>query len=267
MKLQQQDKVKTSCKECVLAQYNSEGKTQTGCKANRISGFMNNGVVIEAYDDDKEFYVINTLCSYHRPSSWKCDGSPIEKIKHESAPTFDIFIDCNNMDTTYFNKVVKLMKSISYYQDKFRIYLCNDVLCSEESRKNILSAFCTLEDTRLRYVTECLSLDEHYHLTVRNAETTFHICVNNDNINHFIDHPTILREIDGLINEQISWGLVYNFNDSIRAISNAAYGMVSYELSNNQYYDVIQDLISKLKEYHTINFGHSGHDNFYDTRE
>ena len=47
--------VETSCKECIFAVY--ENDTQVGCFANRIEKFKEAKEIIEAYDDEKEFYV------------------------------------------------------------------------------------------------------------------------------------------------------------------------------------------------------------------
>jgi len=56
--LQQKYPITTSCKNCVFAIY--DGKTQTGCEFDRINKFKATGTdIIEAYDDEKEFYVID----------------------------------------------------------------------------------------------------------------------------------------------------------------------------------------------------------------
>lgn len=46
----------SSCKDCCHAVYTD--KTQTGCALNKLEIFKNNINVIEAYDDDKEFYIL-----------------------------------------------------------------------------------------------------------------------------------------------------------------------------------------------------------------
>lgn len=52
-------KFHTSCKECIFAVY--DGITQIGCDLDRIESYRNkgDGVVIEAYDEEKEFFIIN----------------------------------------------------------------------------------------------------------------------------------------------------------------------------------------------------------------
>lgn len=62
--------IETSCKYCLFAEY--DGNTQTGCKFDRIEKFEENGAeVIEAYDDEKEFYVIKgRFCNACRNENW-----------------------------------------------------------------------------------------------------------------------------------------------------------------------------------------------------
>ncbi len=55
----------TSCKECVFATY--EEHTQTGCRFGRVEKFRQKGVeVVEAMDEEREFFVIRTRCHIHR---------------------------------------------------------------------------------------------------------------------------------------------------------------------------------------------------------
>ncbi len=60
-----------SCKECVFAVYDS--KTQTECSLGRIEKYRKRkvGKVIEAYDNDKEFFILeNIQCNAHRVPEW-----------------------------------------------------------------------------------------------------------------------------------------------------------------------------------------------------
>jgi len=59
----------TPCKECPFAIY--DGITQTDCKFDLIKRYKDHGInVIEAYDEDKEFYVIDKQCMYARSKNW-----------------------------------------------------------------------------------------------------------------------------------------------------------------------------------------------------
>jgi len=59
----------TSCEGCIFSTY--ENDTQTSCKLGRIEQFKNkNTEVIEAYNDEKEFYVIKSFCNCYRTLEW-----------------------------------------------------------------------------------------------------------------------------------------------------------------------------------------------------
>src|SRR5690554_4248051 len=62
--------VQTPCKNCVFAEY--EDITQIGCSAGQLDKFRQNNIeIIEAYDHEKEFYVINgKMCQMSRSASW-----------------------------------------------------------------------------------------------------------------------------------------------------------------------------------------------------
>lgn len=62
--------VHTSCKNCVFASYTN--KTQTGCELKYIDQFKkNHEEILEAYDDDLDFYIINNKkCLGYRELAW-----------------------------------------------------------------------------------------------------------------------------------------------------------------------------------------------------
>jgi hypothetical protein len=83
--------VTTSCCECVFAEY--VGVTQIGCHMGRLEKFRKNGtVVLEAQNDEKEFYVVERFCSAFRDSEWKdilfyysndLSESPEDRVRRE----------------------------------------------------------------------------------------------------------------------------------------------------------------------------------------
>ena len=62
--------IHTPCKKCVFAQY--DNKTQIGCALDYIEKHRSNGTeILEAYDNDLEFYIINQKkCNGYRENSW-----------------------------------------------------------------------------------------------------------------------------------------------------------------------------------------------------
>jgi hypothetical protein len=93
----------TSCKDCKFSIY--DGKTQVGCEFNLINKYINAGInVVEAYDEEKEFYVINRICVYSRHKSHahsKEDVIKSSKIRYQiiyilSDTNIDDFLLCLN---------------------------------------------------------------------------------------------------------------------------------------------------------------------------
>ena len=78
----------TSCKDCAFAVYS--GKTQTGCSAEILDRYRENGAeIVESYDDSgKEFFVINNkLCSHHREKEWAKKYSKSELLNIVNSQT------------------------------------------------------------------------------------------------------------------------------------------------------------------------------------
>lgn len=67
---EQINKIHTPCKDCVFAKY--QENTQVDCELNYISKYKTKNIeVLEAYDDEKEFYIINgKQCIGYRENKW-----------------------------------------------------------------------------------------------------------------------------------------------------------------------------------------------------
>ena len=77
------NKINTSCKDCIFAEY--AGITQVTCTTGELDNMREHGIqILEAFDDEKEFYVINkTKCLYHRPKEWPLANTTLEKqVEH-----------------------------------------------------------------------------------------------------------------------------------------------------------------------------------------
>ena len=142
--------LQTSCKECLFATY--EGKTQTGCEANRIVKFED--YVIEAYDDEKEFYVIDCLCNYHRSPSWNDGKADLSKVIDENKPTFAIILDTDDITKAKVDSTLKSILDIDYDHDKIVVLLSQGSPLSSTKRRLI---------SRLR---SCLSIEHKFWASV-----------------------------------------------------------------------------------------------------
>jgi len=94
-KPQEADKhLTTSCKDCIFAEY--EDDSQTGCAAGRLDLFRQEGTVIEAYDDEKEFYVIDRFCTYLRTKGWNEGYATPQAAREEVKPRVFIVVYLDN---------------------------------------------------------------------------------------------------------------------------------------------------------------------------
>ena len=69
------------CKDCAFAKYS--GNRQTGCYANCIYKMRKNGFnILKAYDEEKEFFIIQGQCHYFRnKDKWTHTDNPHENVK------------------------------------------------------------------------------------------------------------------------------------------------------------------------------------------
>ena len=120
----------TSCKECCFAQYerHEDGEEQVGCTLGSLDIHRANKVnVIGAYDDEKEFFVLeNRRCPNYRTKIWaeRVDPNSVQDfLKFENLPSFHVIIDINKDHTlddvkTTFNGFVE-QKEIKYHACTF----------------------------------------------------------------------------------------------------------------------------------------------------
>lgn len=88
----------TPCKNCCFAVY--EDLTQVGCARNRLEKYKKVGSeIIEAYDEDKEFYVIkNRICPFYRDKKWldafkgQSDSEIERMLTYETMSRFHLII-------------------------------------------------------------------------------------------------------------------------------------------------------------------------------
>lgn len=103
----------TPCKNCAFTKY--AGITQVGCKAGRLAKFRETGAeVIEAYDEEKEFYVVrDRVCMYRRPPNWlsnKDIQKEVERARREIPFPYHAIVIGN--DLTY--EIVATIRSLQH---------------------------------------------------------------------------------------------------------------------------------------------------------
>lgn len=111
------DTIHTSCKNCVFATY--DNNTQNDCALNYIDKYKNKNItVLEAYDDEKEFYIINRKkCIGYRENKWfnqfNLDeaniSDKIQKYLETNILDYLLIIDLKleTMDIEYLDSILK----------------------------------------------------------------------------------------------------------------------------------------------------------------
>lgn len=100
--------IHTACKQCVFAKY--ENKTQVDCYLDYISKFKDKNLnILEVYDEDKEFYVINDKrCIGYKNENWlkthELENLPMsDRTKYyfdHNHIKYTLFIDLYHFDST-----------------------------------------------------------------------------------------------------------------------------------------------------------------------
>jgi hypothetical protein len=97
----------TPCKNCCFAVY--DGITQTGCELNKIDTYHVCSVnIIEAYDHEKEFYVIDGQCNSFRTRDWKFKNPDYLKlIQEQTKIVFNhfIYVDDSTKDEELYQSI------------------------------------------------------------------------------------------------------------------------------------------------------------------
>jgi hypothetical protein len=216
--------VQTSCKECVFATY--DGKTQIGCLADRIIKFQDK--VIEAYDNDKEFYVINSFCNYYRKRSWNNGVADLNRAKLESGLSFDVFIDCNDMDYDYSSRVIDFINNIDYYPKKINITLFHTYDQPRETYSKVSNIYKNIN--KKVDITTCLSKDLYLHETMMKSNKTYHTV-----LHHKLLGSSIFTKINDKVNNDLV-KFVSASQNGVCIYSNVAYKIESTSKENQDYF-------------------------------
>jgi hypothetical protein len=144
----------TSCKECVFAVY--KGNTQVECSADRLSILKKNNHIIEAYDEDREFYVVDCFCNYFRPPKWN-DGKPdVNKASNENHPRFSIALYADQISEASFRKTVDEISKIDYDKDRIKVIISQLMTAPTQKKKLCTKLFESI--TRLGFEARIVTL-------------------------------------------------------------------------------------------------------------
>ena len=201
----------TSCRNCLFAIY--DGKTQTGCEANRIEKF--GSLVVEAYDDLKEFYVINRLCNLYRPLYWNNGIKDVVTAKKETCLTFDLLIECDGIDEEYYDIIKCELNNINYTSKMYKVVLFHSYENTKEQKQLISNIYKDFPDitismyfNRIEYICAFMS----------KTKNSFHMILNKNNIK---DCGIFVNKVNEFINEDLKRFVICKDSNRV-AISNMA---------------------------------------------
>jgi hypothetical protein len=234
---QQEVAVKTNCKECVFAIY--DDKTQTSCAFNRIEKFGSS--IIESYDNEKEFYVINRLCNYYRHANWGYSQDDKEKVEHESALSFDIFVDCNGLSIDTKQDVINLIKSCSYYADKTEWFLYHETARYDDLKPHIASILS--QAGRKVNVSVCEDSEWFLHHTVLKSSNVYHMLLQPT----YPDNLGIMGYLNRYVNQDMKRFICSNENN-VNVVSNYIYKMYYNMYGDPNYTNNISKILNELKD-------------------
>lgn len=228
--------VRTSCKNCSFSIY--DGNTQIGCLHDRIDAFGKS--VVEAYDDDKQFYLIDRFCNYYRDRAWGYTENDIKKTEEESANSYLMLIDCDNINDK--EDTTKFLSDIDYYDNKITTILFH----SYESKTNIRSdvAYIARNCKKIVNISVLAESKQFFlHDTItKKTNTFFHCLVTNTNSECSLSP----RKIEKLINKDLIRAFVINHCGNLY-VNNHVYRAISYINELRTYKDTIDRLINDSK--------------------
>lgn len=246
------DTIHTPCKDCVFAIYNQN--TQTDCALGYIDKYKDKNIsVLEAYDNTKEFYIINgKKCIGYRENKWfkqfDLDGSDLEakinKYHETNHLDYIIIIDLKNLSIENLDEILKQIQSCDIKPRKLIMvrYADNELKFPYSSIENLLKnhnvsyvwRIQTILDTTLVY-KEIL-----HNIISLNAKYRFIVSVNdyNTDIKHIIKHTnkTVHHDLD-------QFDIISNKDHSCIIFSSIIYRFDSFHgnnlLNNPNNYQII----------------------------
>lgn len=249
MKSLQQDHkiIRTSCKDCVFAQY--ENNTQVNCLHNRIKTFKqlleNNDdfqLVVEAYDNEKEFYVINRFCNLYRDKNTYQDKDiNCEKAFDEIKLTFDVLIDCNDInDDNYFNYIKSIIASSVFYgSNKISFHFYHNQSLNKDGRKKALNLQRVSSNS---YLSVYYQKDILQHGILSKTKNSYHMIITKDSR----PDKKIFDILNNIVNIDLKKVLVCN-NNNVFVVSNLSYKIETMGKIDVKFNETLNNIIEYAK--------------------
>lgn len=253
MKLQQSGAktVITSCKDCIFSVPKDDNPlSQIGCEFNRIETFKTLGVVEEAYDNDKEFYLIKRLCNLNRTKSWikpdrEIDCHELDKIqaRKEVQPKFGIVILDNEDENSKIDDAIESIKNLDYNPKKIKVVISSFyknnisylVTKTEELKKREFRASFVINHNDISQIIE-------YDAFKKCIGANYLVKMHHDSVLY----PEVLNDVDKSLNEKL---------EQIALFETGNVAIVHFNIANTQYHNhanfdgMVNDLRSHTNMY------------------
>ena len=223
--------IHTACKNCVFAQYSDI--TQTGCSLNYIDKFKENAIeILEAYDNDKEFYIINNKkCIGYIENKWfkqfGLENATLEEKVNKYHETnflhYSVIINLKNYSINDLEQLINYISLISIKPQKITLirYRDADLKFKFDKIQTMLSKYNISVPWRIQTMLEN---DRPYSDILHNF-----ISINKDRFVLSISEPVISKDIDKVID--YTNNLVYHEMKSFYIISNSNYSATIFPTS------------------------------------
>lgn len=245
-------KVHTACKDCAFSVY--EGITQTGCALDYISKYKEKGTeVLEVYDNDKEFYVLNDKkCLGYRENKWftqyNLEHAPLEdkitKFNELNHIQYLLLIDLKNFNVDTLEQLKKGINDCIIKPEKI-------IFVRYQSSKlfpyDILKQFCDDAGIKGKWRIQTMVDDDMSNMDI------LHNTINLNKGYRFIlsiNNPTI--DINSLIIEADT--IVYKNLDSMLAIKNTDKSAILFSAPSYRWSIVVErkNILEDENNYITI---------------
>jgi hypothetical protein len=236
MKSTQKDNiVRTSCKNCIFAVY--EDKKQIDCQAKRVHKIEDK---FEAYDDEKEFYVLERLCNYYREDKEKYLKYGImntQLVRDEAKVNFVIFCLFDKIDEEKAKNFENTISTIvsKYGKNKVEIHICH----KDFKERNIVQKLVSSLDAR----ATCYFDKKFLQKIIMKTKKSFHVILDESNF----DKISIIFDVNSLINEDMKKLTVIKKDNAI-AVSNLAYKITAINKECNNYEQIIEYVMKESKK-------------------
>lgn len=235
---QQIDRIHTPCKNCVFSKY--ENNTQVDCLLNYISKYKeNNTEVLEVYDEEKEFFVINKKkCIGYRENKWfdqfELSNATLEekisKYQELNRLHYLLVIDLKNLN---FDQLIYFIKSIhSLKYPPLKIILIRHVNNNIFEYEKIIHAFkenkISIPWRIQTMVDNSLSYKDILH-NIISINKQYRFIVSIEDFNE--DLETIVNKANSIVHDDLqSFQIIGNKNKTCIILSGPVY---RYSLKND----------------------------------